>query len=136
MDNHYTYTQKRSCLHCQKTIADQTHASTKFCERIELPDRTIQSCKDDYHSARNKEKNKHYKKLADFHKDMNRRINNLLKAKGEIVTVALIDQYGIILHKPAAFFNDNNKSTYYFIDFAFKQINLTQFKIITHGNEF
>ena len=136
MDNYYTYTQKRKCLHCQKPIADQKHAATKFCEKLELPDKTIQSCKDDFHSLRNKEKNKPYKKLADFHKDTNKKINNLLKAKGEIVTVALIDQYGIVLHKPAAFSSDDNKWTYYFIDFAFKQIDSTQFKIVTHGNAF
>ena len=137
MENYYTYVQKRRCLHCQKPIADQKHASTKFCERMELPDKTIQSCKDDFHSVRNKEKNKPYKRLVDFHKEATKRIQNLLKAKGENVTVALINQYGIAFNKSAAFSIDTNKlGTYYFVDFAFKQISSNEFKIFKHGNTF
>jgi hypothetical protein len=136
MDNYYTYSQKRKCLHCQKPIADQKHASTKFCERIELPDNTIQSCKDDFHSVKNKEKNKPYKRLADFHKDASRRISNLLNDKGENVTTGLIDQYGILLSKPAAFSVENGKYTFYFIGFVFKQISSSQFKILKNDHAF
>jgi len=52
---HKTYLKGRKCLHCSKPIADGEHGLTKFCERQVLPDGAVQSCKDDYHTAQNKE---------------------------------------------------------------------------------
>jgi hypothetical protein len=129
-----TYNNKRSCLHCSTKIADQAHASTKFCPRKKLGDGTIQSCKDDFHSPKRKSANLPYKRIADYHKDAHRRIKSLLSAKGDTVSVEQINQYGIRLNRPVEFAVDSKQAaTYYFVEFAFSQLNNNQFKIISHG---
>src|SRR5215216_3113396 len=100
MPIYYTFSHKRKCLLCETPIADQAHASTKFCPRVEMSDGTIKSCKDDYHSPLRKEKYEPYKRIADFHKETNGKIESLFLAKGELVTIEQINQYGINLHRP------------------------------------
>lgn len=134
---HYSYANKRKCLLCETPIADQAHASTKFCPRFVLPDGTIKSCKDDYHSPLRKEKYEPYKRIADFQRETHKKIEALSMAKGEIVTIEQIDQYGINLHRPVQFEVDSmQKTTFYFIEYELKQLPNKQFKISKHGKLF
>ena len=124
-------------MHCDSPIADQAHASTKFCPRFVLPDGSIQSCKDDYHSPKRKDANLPYKRIADYHKDAHRRINSLVKAKGDTVSIEQINQYGIRLNRPIEFVVDAKQvTTCYFVEYAFAQLPNKQFKISKHGRVF
>ena len=75
--DYHTFLKKRKCLHCGAPIADQAHATTKFCPRVELPDGSIKSCRDDYHAPKNKKKNLPFKKIADYHKAVHMRLTSL-----------------------------------------------------------
>lgn len=133
----YTYNDGRTCLHCGAPIHDQAHASTIFCPRIELPDGTIKSCKDDYHYLLNKEKNSAFQQLARFQKDIHHRIEKLLAENGDTVTAELLNQYGIRLDMPVRLTNnEKEKATFYFIDYCITAINNSSLKISTHENKF
>jgi hypothetical protein len=137
INDYYTYNNKRKCLHCGAPIADQKHSSTKFCPRVKLSDGTIQSCKDDYHSPLRKDRNAPYKRIAEFHKDAHRRINCLLDAKGETVTVEQINQYGINLYKSFEMVLDSmQRPTFRFVEFEFIPLGNKQYKINKHGKLF
>jgi len=132
----YTYNDERECLKCFKPIPDQAHGSTKFCERVELPDGSIESCKDDFHAERNKEKNIPYQKLIHHHK-YTRDILEKLALKNELITAKELDVHGIDLTKPVQIkVGKGFLKSIYFIDFYLSQINSSTFKIIKHDNEF
>ena len=133
----YSYTQKRKCLHCSNPIADQEHASTKFCPRKEMSDNTIQSCKDDYNSKRRRDKNRPYKRIADYHKAAHERLKNLWSVSKDVITMEQLILYDINLRQPVSFDVDENKvSTYYFVEFAITQSINNQLKIFKHGTDF
>lgn len=132
-----TYLKKRKCLRCKKDIADQEHAARKFCRNKTLPDASVQSCKDDYHSPLRKKKNEPYKNIADFQKNMHDRIEFLAASAGEKVTTDQLKAAGIILSRPVEFFrNTSGLLTCYYIKYAITQIENNNFKIITHERSF
>lgn len=136
-EEYYTYDNNRECLNCSAPIADQEHAATKFCERQVMPDGSIKSCKDDYHSAKNKEKNAPFLKLYNYHKKALEQIEKLQSHKGDTVTTEQLNQYGIRLDMPVKYdLNPAGKSTFYFIDYCFTRITQFTFKISRHENNF
>ena len=133
----YSYVQKRKCQNCSTPIADQEHASTKFCARIEMSDGTIQSCKDDYHSSKRREKNSPYKKIADYHKAVHKSLKSMWNVSKDVITFEQLNLYKINLRRPVAFDVDPHKvTTYYFVEFAITQSINNQLKIFKHGRDF
>ena len=132
----FTFDKKRICRHCGSPITDQAHALTDFCPRVELADHTIKSCKDDFHSSRNKEKNAPFLNIFHIQRNMHAQIQKLYLNKGDTVTTKQLDEYEIRLDMPVKFCNSDNKLIFYYIDFCLTQITETQFKISKHGNDF
>src|ERR1700740_771319 len=129
----YTYKDNRKCQHCNNPISDQTHALRKSCPRKKLPDGTISSCKDDFHSAKNKKDNKAYRKLIAHHKAMDERIAFLLRHKGDAVNLEDINKHGIILNRPIEFSkNETGQFIYSFMQHSITQLNNNQYKIKKH----
>lgn len=128
-----TFLKNRKCLHCKKPIADQEHASLKFCAHQDLPDSAIKSCKDAYHTPRKKIKYDPYLKLVTHHKLTANSIMNLLSKNGNIVTGAELDQYGILLSKPVEFMiPPSQKGCYTFIGYDITHIEENKYKITEH----
>ncbi|CAN5752496.1 hypothetical protein BH11BAC3_BH11BAC3_19770 [soil metagenome] len=136
MNNNYlTFKLSRKCQFCNKAIADQKHAATKFCEWEELPDGSIKSCKDDYHAEKNKLKNIPYQEIVEFHKTTSERICQLLKDKGDTASIDQLDMFAIDLNRRVRTVNPaSQKTIFYFVDYALTRINETTFKITTHDN--
>lgn len=133
----YTYYLGRECQYCQTEIADQTHAAREFCPRKVLDDGSIKSCKDDHHAALRKMNNAPFKGLVPHHERMRDTIRELYQAVGESVTREQINQYGVILNRPAEIgWNKESECIYYFIEYAFVRRSENQFKIIKHGKVF
>ena len=128
-----TYYNKRKCQNCNSPISDQTHALRKSCPRIKLEDGTVLSCKDDFHSKRNRKDNQAYRNLIKHHKMMDKKITSLLRNKGENVTLEDINRYGIILNVPLQISkNEHGEFTYMFMHHSIILIKQNEFKIKNH----
>src|SRR5213595_762691 len=100
----FTYKLNRKCLHCGKPIADQVHASRKYCPRIALEGGGgVLSCKDDFNTKVNRPLNQPYKYFTQCHKGYHKAIKALLEHEGDKVTIELINRYGINLYRPFEF---------------------------------
>ncbi len=133
----FTYTQHRQCLCCKRPIADQASKARKFCVTETLPDGSIRSCHDDYNAKLRVEKNEPYKFMFDHHKKMTYLIHLLQQAKGTELNSSDINEFGIKLNMCALHeINSEGIHTFYFVDFAFRQIELKKYKIIKHDNTF
>ena len=133
MSSYYTYKEGRKCLKCKKPIPDQAHGLRKYCKTKRLPDGSVESCKDDYHSPIRKLKNEPFSKMATHHKKMYQRINQLYRSKGETVTEEWLNIWGIILKRPFEFKVENGKYIFYFHQYLIKELGNKQFKISKHG---
>lgn len=133
----YTYKDNRKCQNCHAPISDQTHALRKSCPRKKLADGTVISCKDDFHSAKNKKENKSYRKLIAHHKSMDKRIAYLLLHKGDAVNLEDINRQGIILNRPIEILNNETGGfTYKYMQHSIIQISNNQYKIKKHESLF
>ena len=134
---HKTYHKGRKCLHCAKPIADSEHGLTKFCERHVLPDGSVQSCKDDYHTAQNRKLTTLCRSIALHHKHTLHQIEKLLADKGTTVSLEQLVSYDINLFMPWALKVDENRHyNFYFIKYAIKPLTNNQYKIFTHEFRF
>lgn len=133
----YTYKKNRKCLHCFTPISDQAHALQNYCKRIKLDDGSVQCCKDDFNAAKRKIKKEPFKVFANHQENMRDNLLSLFNDHGEIVTKELLNQYGIILNRPAeiAWLKDNTP-IFYFTEFAVFKTNQNQYKIQKHGKVF
>lgn len=129
---YYTYKQGRKCLRCKKLIPDQLHGLRKYCENKRLPDGTVESCKDDYHSPIRKKKNEPFQKMAAHHKAMYERIDRLFRTKGETVTEEWLNTWGIVLQRPFEFKVADGRFIFYFHQYSIKELGNKQFKISKH----
>src|SRR5690348_2877587 len=89
----------RRCKHCKTPIPDDAHGLMEFCERVEQPDGSIKSCKDDYHTEQRRIDEERYRKLVARHKLLTTHLNGLLQAKGNIVTLDQLSQYEVRLQQ-------------------------------------
>ncbi len=129
----YSYTNNRKCLHCATPIADQAHASRKFCHREKLDDGTIKCCKDDFHSAKNKDTEDRLRSLALFHKKMHQRIEALVKANGYTVEHEQINRYRINLFRPVQFEFIDGMYKGWFLEYMIERTGEKKYKISKHG---
>lgn len=132
----YTFYQHRSCLHCGKQIADQIHSRRLYCERFVLPNGDIQSCHDDFHTKKNKQKNMQYNSIINMQRKQHRNIEKLFKTQGEIVTSEELDSYNIRLDSPVKTRKIGSVIKYYFVDYLIIQLSEQKFKIEKHGRKF
>lgn len=133
----YTYNLGRECKNCSEPIADQAHALRTFCERVKLDDGSVLSCKDDFNSALRKIEKAPFKVFAIHQENMHDRLQSLFKRHGEIVSLELLNRWGIILNRPAEIgWDKDGVQTFYFIEYAVVRINQNQYKIIKHGKVF
>ena len=131
----YSFNDNRKCQNCNAPISDQTHALRKSCPRQKMPDGSVISCKDDFHCKKNKKDNKSYRKFVAYHKFMEKRIELLLKHKGDTVYLEDLNRYGIDLKKPVEFSENEKKFyTYKFMHHSLIQFESNNFKIINHGS--
>jgi hypothetical protein len=133
MQSFYTFKEGRKCLKCKIPIPDQVHKSRKYCVTKRLPDGTVASCKDDYHSPIRKLKNEPFEQMAKHHKLMYVQIEKLLKAKGENVSRELLNIWGIILRQPFQFDVENGKFIFYYHKYLIKDLGNNHYKIEKHG---
>ena len=128
-----TYKNNRKCQNCSTPISDQTHALRKSCPRKRMSDGSVLSCKDDFHSAKNKKENRSYRKLIAHHKSMDKKIYYLLRNIGETVILEDINRYGIILKRPIELSkNENGGFIYTYMQYSIIQLNNKQYKITKH----
>lgn len=137
MDSHYTYKLARKCLECKTPIGDQVHAARKFCTREVMPDGSVKSCKDRFHSSKRKNENAPYKQVLKHHKLMGQNIKELVKHKGANVSLEDIQRYGVILQQSVEYgYNENGSFSCIFIGFKITTTDYKQFKIENHENKF
>jgi hypothetical protein len=138
MSINHTYNDKRKCLQCLKSIPDQEHALRKFCKRIKLQeDGSVMSCKDDFHSAMRKKENQPFMNFASHHKRMRDSIKDLIKEKGNTVSIESINRAGINLMRPARIdILKDGCNKFYFVEYLITQTNDFQFKITKHNEIF
>jgi len=135
--SYYTYNEGRKCKHCNTPIADQAHAAQLYCPRTVLSDNSIKSCRDDFNTTLRKKEQSVYRNLIKYHRLTHRRIQTLLKTKGEKVTEEDINRCGINLSMPLQFEIQKNKLfLFYFNEFAIEQLAESKFKIYSHGRLF
>lgn len=127
-----TFNLNRKCLYCQTAIADQVHGLRNFCEPFYREDGSIQNCKDLHHSALLKAEMEPFRQLAYMHRDISKKIEDLLAKKGNLVSVEDINQFGIPLECQLRLERNSSFSIFYFKFYAFQQISKTQFKIFSH----
>ena len=129
-----TYDLKRRCKHCGEPIADQVHAARKFCLRVVLEDGGILNCKDDYHSKKNKPLNAPFKFMTKCQKYYHSMIRDLFEKEGDMVTLELINRFGINLYRPFEFkITKERRYIFYFHEYAIEQLPDNKYKIIKHA---
>lgn len=128
----YTYLDKRKCGYCETPIPDQVSKARKFCIREVLPDGSIKNCKDDYHVERNKEIESRLRQLSIYQKDMNARIELLLRTNGECVNLEDINRAGINLFRPLQFQYVKGMYRGWFLDYFIENTSDKNFKISRH----
>lgn len=133
----YTYIKNRKCKHCLILIADQIHATQEYCKRIKLEDGSVLCCKDDFNAAKRKIKKAPFKVFGTHQENMLEGLRSLFNEHGEIVNRELLNQYGIILNRPAEimWLKDGNP-IFYFMEFAVVKTNQNQYKIQKHDKVF
>ena len=129
----YTFKIGRKCLHCGAPIGDQKHLTWKFCDYKEQGKTSRESCKNKYWSKTKTKDLKAYRSLVRFHKSINKRIHDLLIAKGEKVTIEDLNRYAIDLYSPikTEYFKDNTR-IFYFIGYKVEKSSDNIFKIEEH----
>jgi hypothetical protein len=132
----YTYFDRRRCNYCGAPIEDQASKSRKFCRREDLPDGTVQCCKDDFHTEKNKDVQSILRRIGIYHRLMNERIAHLFSVKGENVSLEDINRAGINLYRPVQFKYINEMYKGWFLDYLIEQQNADKFKISTHEHFF
>jgi len=133
MKNYPSFDLQRSCLYCGNSIPDQEHALRKFCKRQKQEDGTILCCKDDFNSAKRKIDKKPFKNFSLHYEKMYKRLKLLFEKFGENVTDKHLNQFQIIVNRPAEIIvNKNQTYTYYFVDYALQTNNHINFKIFKH----
>lgn len=129
----HTYTQNRKCMNCNKPIADKEHGLQKFCPKEKLPNGTIKNCKDEYWSKIRKEEMEPFNVIAFFQRDQFKRLEMLIKEKGDLVTIEDINRFGVDLSRPVKFILKQDRTyEFYFHKYVVHQLPNNQFKIYTH----
>lgn len=132
----YTYFDNRKCEYCYLPIPDQVSKSRKFCPREVMPDGSIKNCKDDFHSAKNRELENKLRRIGKFHRIMNERIEHLFIDKGENVLIQDLNKSGINLYRPIQFQYTNGMYKGWFLDYLIEHVNNNNFKISKHEQLF
>jgi hypothetical protein len=128
-----TYELGRLCLYCGLPIADQVHKGRLYHESLELPNGSVQDCKEAAYAPIRKANLDLIKTIGLYYKEVSDAIKELITGKGETVNLEDINRKGIQLHRrmlqeehtPGLF-------TFYFHPYAIKQISFDQFIIIAH----
>lgn len=123
-----TFEKRRTCKRCGTPIPDQVHGAQEFCKPKQLADGSIENCRDDYHNARRTLSDQPYLQLMAFQKQMTGAITSLKLAKGEVVGVEDLNQYGIDLSRAVRLRIEEGQLSFYFMhhqidkqqDFTFK----------------
>ncbi len=103
-----TFNDGRACENCSKPIADQEHATRKFCEKTIDIYGNIVDCKSDYHREKEAPDKAIHIEIINNHKAITKRINELLSKKSPIVTTQDLDAYDIDLRQSLEFILKSN----------------------------
>jgi len=111
-----TYFDGRDCDHCSKPIADQEHATRRFCEKTKDIYGNVIDCKSDFHRDKEAPDKAIQVEIINNHKALARRITELLSKKSPIVTTQDLDAYDIDLqHSLEYFIKPNGELTSIFL---------------------
>ncbi len=132
-----TYHDGRICLFCSTDIPDQEHNARIFCRRLELPDGSIQSCKDDYWAELRKNEHDIYKKIQLFHKQISGVLQQLHQLNLPEITFDILDSTGIHLNRCLLHNTDETGSIiFHFVDYAISiHPTLNNIKIFKHERD-
>jgi hypothetical protein len=92
-----TFFEGRECEYCNEPIADQVHATRKFCPKTKDSKGNVIDCKTDFHREKEAPDKLIQNDLINKHKGIAKRINDLLSKKSSEVLTANLDAYDIDL---------------------------------------
>jgi ribosomal protein S27AE len=94
---HLTYEDKRACPNCGKPIADQEHATRKYCEKYYDQSGKVHDCKTDYNRTIDKPEREIHSTLIRDQKFFAKQISDMVSKKGYEVTTDDLTAYDISL---------------------------------------
>ena len=114
-----SYYDERACLFCYLPIADQEHATRKFCHSQKDEHGKVKDCKTTYHRKSDQPDREIYSAITNNHKATRDRIVKLIVNKGTKVTTADLDAYDILLQECVSFeIKPNGEQTSIFLDYT------------------
>lgn len=134
MNTSNTFHDGRHCKHCGRPIPDQSHDSRDFCPREVLPDGSIKSCKDDYHSDERQKSEPPYRAATAFQKKMTGAIEALLMEKGPLVSVEEVNRRGIKLASAVETILEEPWPQFVFVHYSLALVSSNEIKISTREN--
>lgn len=92
-----TYDNQRECLNCGMPIADQEHATRKYCEKYYDQSGKVHDCKTDHHRTIDKPEREVQGTLIRDQKFFTKQIIEMISKKGYEVTTDDLNAYDISL---------------------------------------
>lgn len=92
-----TFYDGRECDYCFEKIADQEHATRRFCPKRKDEQGNIVDCKSEFHREQNAPEKVVHVELINKHKGIAKRIDELLLKKSSEVLLSDLDAYDIEL---------------------------------------
>jgi hypothetical protein len=103
-----------------------------------MEDGTVKSCKDDFHMKANKEKDKPFQRIADYHREQTSQLEKIFEGSyGNTFSGEYLDKFKIDLRRSLHFEpNEDGANKFYYIKYVIIQISNNQFKIESHESKF
>ena len=98
-----TYYDERSCEFCFKPIADQEHATRRFCHKTYDYFGKVNDCKTAFHRLKDQPEREVQSSIINYHKSVAERINRMVETKGVLVSTEDLNAYEIQLCSPISY---------------------------------
>lgn len=92
-----TFFEGRECEYCIEPIADQEHATRKFCKKTKDALGNVKDCKTDYHRQKEAPDKLVQNELINFQKGISNRMRDMIERKGLEVSTLDLEAYDIPL---------------------------------------
>lgn len=131
-NNQLTFDSNRKCLYCGKLIADQEHATRKYCEKYYDQLGKVHDCKTDHHRIIDKNEREVQSTLIRDQKFFTRQISEMITKKGYEVTTDDLNAYDISLAQSLKLeIKDNGIATSHFLQYVITSYPATNTHKIT-----
>jgi len=112
-----TYKLGRACQHCGEPIADQERASKTHCTRYKDEFGVIHDCKRKKHQLKHQLEEDVLLDWCALQRENKKRIEDIIKAHGDEVSLHVLDAFNVILHNGIRFYQRSGATVVEFLSY-------------------